>query len=363
MTLSSVDLYRYALPLSSPLSLRGKEVSRREGLLVRLGTDSGTLGWGEAAPLPGFSDETLDETIFYARHLTPQLLGETISSGDRLEAKLEALPLTTSCPASLRFAVESAVVHLLAQAQNGTIATVFGRPRDTVSLNALITNPIEEGEEAAASLRDEGYSAVKMKVGQASVEEEADCVRRLQQVLGGNVALRLDANRAWSLDEAIRFAEILDDVPVAYVEEPLADLDGLDQLAAETSLPLALDETTREVEPSVLKDGPSIEAVVLKPMLLGGIVDTLRWASSAEENDCLPVLSASYESGVGLRMLGALAATFPSTPMGLSTYDRLAADVLSPRLRIEGPTIEVEALLSSTHEMDWFLLTPVEESH
>lgn len=353
MVVSTVTLYRYDLPLTTPLPLGGETHSRRRGLLVRLDAEQGAVGWGDAAPLPGFSAATLDEVVAQARTVAPEWTGTHVpESEDDLNSLLGALPAGTDCPASLQFATESALVELLAAVRTTSPAAVLGTPRASVSLNALITDPENEGSAQAARLREHGYPAVKVKVGRASVEEDVRGLRAIREALGDDIALRADANRAWSLEQAVAFAEATQDLGMAYVEEPLTAPARLPELAARTDLPIALDETTREEDASVLRDGAPVAAVVLKPTLLGGLRAPLRWRHAAQENDVTPVLSAAYESGVGLRMLVALAAAGPDAPAGLSTYDRLAADVVTPRLPLGGPSVDVSSVTDGPVAVD-----------
>ena len=352
MEIATVDLYRYELSLTTPLRLGASTTQHRRGLLVRLETEQGGIGWGDAAPLPGFSAETLSEVVACARDTAPQWAGTEISEPEGgLEDSLSALPMPEESPASLRFATESAVVDLLASVCDTSVASVLGAPRTTVALNALIPST-DDGPAQAAQYREEGYRAVKVKVGQREMAKEADALRAIRNELGERVALRVDANRAWSLDEAVEFAEATRDLQIAYVEEPLADPGQLEDLAQKTDVPIALDETTREVNPKVLRDEMSVAAVVLKPTLLGGIRETRAWSQTAQEHVITPVLSAAYESGIGLRMLVALAAVGPDTPVGLSTYDRLADDVLLPPLRVDGPTIDVKSVVDAPGFVD-----------
>lgn len=359
VTLDAVDLYRYALPLTPPLTLGTSTVRRRTGLLVRLATADGAVGWGEAAPLPGFSTETLSEVVEHARSVRSDWMGVSLPEAADLPRLWRALPQVDDAPASLRFAVESAVVDLRAAADDRSIASVLGGSRSTVALNALIADPLDDGPVQAERLRASGYRAVKVKVGRGAVAAEAECIRAIRRALGDAVALRLDANRAWSMQEAETFAEAVRGVDVAYLEEPLSTPARLDEFAARTGLPVALDETTREEGPEELSERTSVSAVILKPTLLGGLRATLRWMREARRHGITPVLSAAYEAGVGMRMLVALAAAGPDTPVGLSTYDRLAADVLDPRLRMEGPTVEVRAITASGAAVDRVRLDPV----
>lgn len=364
MKISTVDLSRYELPLTAPLQLGASTVAHRRGLLLRIRTEQGTVGWGEAAPLPGFSRESLADVIAHARTVVPAWIGRRCAdAGDARPRSWPTLPPGDDAPPSFRFAMESALVGLYAASRglslpegleafhsDGENAPPFAF-RPTVGLNALISNLLEDGPEQARQFREQGYRAVKVKVGRAPLDREADALRRVRAELGAAIALRVDANRAWSVEEAMAFAEATHDLDVAYVEEPLAVPRRLAELAAQTDLPLALDETTREVGPDVLREGPPVRAVVLKPTLLG-LREAQAWARAATARGSIPVLSGSYESGVGLRMLVALAAVGPNVPVGLSTYDRLAADVLQPRLPMDGPRIDVASVVDPPGSID-----------
>lgn len=344
MTISDVDLYHYRLPLAEPLPVGGRTLTERRGLLLRVTDEGGGEGWGEAAPLPGFSPESLDEATDGAQRLRAALTGLHVPAAE-VDAVLRAVP-TNEGPPSVRFAAESAVVELVAARRGTSVTRVLGGTADTVALNALITTDADF-EAAAEQVRRAGYRAVKLKVGRAAVEADAQRVRQLHAALGDAVALRLDANRRWTLPDAAKFAEILDDVPLAYVEEPLQDPTNLVSLVGKTGLPVALDETTREWTPEEVPEALPVRAVVLKPTLLGGITETRRWAAWARHHNAAPVVSASYESGVGLRMLVALAGALSNGPVGLSTYPRLAADVLRPRLPLDGAAVDVEQVYAS----------------
>ncbi len=348
MILARFDLYRYRLPLTAPLALKGAVLRRREGLLLRLQSDAGAVGWGEASPLPGFSPEGPAEAAQQLLALRPDLLGRELTcdwidpDGAFARAMDERDPA-----ASARFGIELAAWDLLAAAQGKTLPGVLTpQPRATVSLNGLLTGTGATMLDDARRMRAAGYRAVKLKVGRGSVEEEIDRVRALAGVLGPDVALRLDANRAWRREDAVAFAEGLAGLPVAYLEEPLADPAQLADFVAQTGLPVALDESLVGLPAEALADHAYARAVVLKPTLLGGLVPALRMARAATHLGITPVLSAAFETGLGLRGLVALAAALPDVPAGLDTYRRLADDVLTPRLDVAGSTLDVPAMMN-----------------
>ncbi len=325
----TLTLHPYALPLAEPVAWGGVAQTERRGVLVRAETDLGSVGWGDAAPLPGFSRETLQET-------TAAL--ERAARGDASD-----LPSAAQCGLDLALAD--------AEAQDAGRRLAFSPdPAVTLPLAGLVLNG--PGAEARAErLAEAGYRTLKLKVGRESVDADAALIRAARDAVGPAVALRLDANRAWSGADARRFADALGDVALDFIEEPLADPTGLPELWLDTGLPLALDETLQQPGPGSPGGGIDhvrgwVAAVVLKPMLVGGIGAALEISRRAAEVGVRTVISAAFESGVGLRGLVALAAATGGHAAGLDTYRWLARDVLDPRLPLDRPTVDVPGLLA-----------------
>lgn len=343
MKIASVTGYRYRLPLTASLQLGTREVTVREGILVRITVTDGTEGWGDVAPLPGFSTESLaaaQDALYAAAALRGQPVQAALA---RVAEEVHA--------SSVRFGLEQALFDVRAQAAGTTLPHVLCEaPRSVVSLNALVTGSGDAALDEADRLRAAGYRAVKLKVGRQSVADDVALVRRVKDRLGG-VALRLDANRAWSLDEAHAFADGVADVPIEYVEEPLADVAALPDFAAVAGLPVALDETVQEGGSPAAH--PYARAIVIKPTLVGGLVRAQQMARQAVESGATPVVSAAFESGVGLRGLVALSACLgpADVPVGLDTYRWFVADVLHPRLQIDRPQVEVEPMMATERRL------------
>ena len=352
--LADVRLYRYALPLRKPLPLRGVTLRRREGLLIRLTDDDGHEGWGEAAPLPGFSEEGLPEATAQLRRMRPSLLGRPISPDwTDIQGRFVRGLREAGLAASVRFGLEAAAWSLCAALAGKSLAGVMTSELEAVvPLNALLVGSGEGVLEEARRVRAVGYRAVKLKVGRAEVESEIELVQALRGVLGPDVALRLDANRAWTFRQAAAFAKGTAACDLEYVEEPLADVAGLLRLAETSGLPIALDESLVGMPVEGLDAHPYARAVVLKPTLLGGLAHALEMARRATALGLKPVVSSSFESGVGLLALLALAAGTGAAPAGLDTYRALAADVLHPRLPLEAGEVDVAALATSAWRVD-----------
>jgi O-succinylbenzoate synthase len=343
MNLASFDLYRFSLPLRGPLVLGGTTLRRREGVLLRLSGDDGSEGWGESAPLPGFSAESLDQAIVQLRRLAGSLIGREVKDDWTDRNGAFGRELERIAPASsVRFGLELAVWNLRADFSGKSLPELFsGQPRARVPVNGLLSGSWDEVLEEAQRTKKAGYEAVKLKVGARTVAEDARLVRKLVGEPGNTISLRLDANRAWGYEQA---AEFLRGAPrFEYLEEPLADPALLPQLVREFGVPVALDESLVGMEPEALEGHRYARAVVLKPTLLGGISNTLRMAGRALRLGMMPVVSSAYESGVGTAALVALAAGIGDRPVpaGLDTYRALVDDVLDTPLGLPAPSVDV----------------------
>ncbi|CAA9510960.1 MAG: O-succinylbenzoate synthase [uncultured Rubrobacteraceae bacterium] len=358
MRIAGFDLYRYDLALSEPVKLKAATLHRREGALIRLTADDGSVGWGEAAPLAGFSHESLEDTIEQLRAAVPRFLPHKVPVN--VETDDDPFSDLTGLPPSGRFGLEVALLNLKAACRAEALPELLTHsPAGAVYTNGLLSGSVEKVLVGAASMAEEGYRAVKLKVGRRKVSEDAEVVRRVGALLGGGVSLRLDANRAWRFDEALEFAGGISGTQIEYVEEPLAVPGRLAELAWEWGLPVALDESLVGMEVEDLERHAYAGAVVLKPTLLGGVSRVLGLAEAAKALGMTPVLSSSYEGGVGIGALVALAASVGEGPVGLDTYRALAEDVLEAPLPLPAPTVAVRETTEAARKVDVGRLRPV----
>lgn len=329
-------LVPFALPLRAPLRLATGVLTERRGVLLRLGGGDGRVGWGECAPFPGLSPDT----------------SEVAEAS--LQTWIDRRDDTVLTPAA-RAAVDGARLDLDAQRRGVSLARALAPgAAASVPLAALLAGDDAAVVAKASGLRRAGYAAAKLKVGGPAVDADVRRIRAVADALGPDVALRLDANRAWSFDDARRVADALAGIALDYLEEPLADATHLDAFVADTGLRVALDESLTDiVSPDTLARHAYAHAVVLKPLVLGGVVQAFAWGRAAQAAGLVPVVSSAFESGVGTRLAIALAAALGDigapAPAGLDPYSHLAADVLAPRLPLDGPLVDVEAALAGSH--------------
>ncbi len=319
MKIANVTLYKYELPLSRPLAIKGHAINCRRGVIVSITDKNGFVGFGDAAPLPGLHDESLENVI-----------AELVKIKGAKEFTKMSLP-------SVRFAVEGAMLDLAIQNEK----TFNGIERCRLPVNALVSGGREDIITEFLSRCDAGYSTIKVKVGAKDIREDIELVRNLKQ-LGRDVTLRLDANRAWKLDEALEFCTQVGPDKIEYIEEPVTTAKDRAEFIKASPIPLAIDETLCENDISQINLN-GVKAFVLKPSVLDGFEATTELINIAKNNNILPVLSSAFESSIGVRSIALFAAKMGLLDIaaGLDTLKWLGEDVLKEKIRIENGSIDI----------------------
>lgn len=339
-------MWRYTVALQQPLSLQGVVVRQRQGIVVQARTSAGRQGYGEVAPLPGRQTETWAGVVASLHQARARLVGRNVPPAETASATDVAAWVGDWSPA-VQFGLETAILNLLAAERGCSMAQqLHPQPTLDMPLSGLVEGPPAAAVTAAQQLIAAGYETLKLKVGQRSLTQAIELVQQVRTAVGPAVALRLDANRAWTLEEAIHFGRAVAPLSIAYLEEPLARPADLPALHIATGVPLALDETLAEADPTTLPTWPGVVAWVLKPAILGGVARTLSLAQLAQRRGVQPVISDTFHNSIGLWAEAHLAAAWGGRPAaaGLDTVKWLPAhSLLLPfapqqgRLLLPGP--------------------------
>jgi O-succinylbenzoate synthase len=213
--------------------------------------------------------------------------------------------------------------------------------RDRVPVN--VTVPAVDPARAHTLVTASGCRTAKVKVaerGQALADDAAR-VEAVRDALGSGGAIRVDANGAWDVAEAVRALRALGRFGLEYAEQPCATLAELAELRRRTDVPLAADESIRRAEdPLTVRATGSCDIVVLKAQPLGGV----RAALAVAEACGLPVVvSSAVETSVGLAAGVAFAAALPELryACGLATMSLLTGDVTGAPLAAEAGVLPV----------------------
>ena len=333
MRIARAQLTPFALPLRAPLRTALGDVRARRGVLVVLESADGFVGYGEGTAPDGFGAESLDECLDACTRYCEALVTREPRALEALFAELDA---HSARAPTARFAVETALLDLGAQARGVPLADVLaeGRAlRRSVPVNALLreTEPDAAAEEAERALA-RGFTTLKLKVGAGT--PDADCARlvAVRGAVGRDAELRIDANGAWSPELAIAILRDLDSLDLELAEQPVRadDVAGLARVRAAVLVPIAADESVTDFARAArLLEARAADAFVLKPAALGGLRAAAVLAQRARAAGVRVLVTSSVDGVIARAAALALAASLPDPlpACGLATGDLLAADL------------------------------------
>jgi O-succinylbenzoate synthase len=343
------EISAFTLPLRHRLPVGRHLLADRKGLVVLLADENNDRAFGEVSPLPGLNQEDVTEAAQQLVGLRKAVLnGQIHNDRDWLSGGFDQWLGVYHLAPSVRFGFESAVLGLLAASRRKPLCHLMSEnPRDVITVNGLLVGPREAAIENAHRLLDAGYRVFKLKVGRDAPAKDGAMVREIASLLPKDAVLRLDANRAWDIDQAMTFSEALFDRTIDYIEEPVRTFAYLKALLKKRrfKLPLALDESLVEIGPEDLSSLTPLKAIVVKPTLYG-VEKAIRFARSASAVGITPVISSAFESGIGLGFLAHMAAALnvDDIAVGLDTMDWFEEDLLSQPLGIEKGHVRIARL-------------------
>ena len=146
---------------------------------------------------------------------------------------------------------------------------LFEKPLDKVWINGLVMSGQESIRQEAKELVSAGYRTIKAKVGRYDIGTEIKRVFALREAVGDDVAIRLDANKKWTLKQAIEFGKGVAGLGIDYIEEPTRSVDDVEGFYAATSIPVALDESLSLFDSGDMRFPSGVKAIIIKPGVVG----------------------------------------------------------------------------------------------
>ena len=328
-----VEIRRHTAALRTPFQSSRGTVTERELLVLRLEASDGASGLGEAAPLPSYDGVGTDDVL--------QALGDcraVLEQADEMtrEDALAQCIRQAVLPQAVA-AVDMALWDLAGRRTGEPVWRLLGaHAAPSIPVNHTITAIDRAGAaQEAAWARQAGYACVKVKVG---VGDDAGRLAAVRAAAGADMAIRIDANGAWTLPQAQAALDALAPVGIELCEEPVRGTEDVACLSQLTAIPLALDESAGS--PGAL-DSRACTAVCLKIARCGGISGVLRDARRARTAGYQLYLASTLDGPLGLAAaLHAAAAIAPDRPCGLATlglFDRPSAALHPTRGRLAAP--------------------------
>jgi L-Ala-D/L-Glu epimerase / N-acetyl-D-glutamate racemase len=339
MRITAVDAIPYALRFRNPYVTARGRLDRRELVLVRVRTDLGTEGLGEAVPLSLRGGASLSEIVRELREVAaPGLVGLDLEGDPRPTDR----PITDEIAPQARSAIEIARLDLVAKQLGVPLWRLLGAGQaEPVVCNAtLVAGPPRAVAADAERWLERGFRTFKLKVG---VPGDVGQVEAVREATGPEARIRVDANGVWSPQEAVLRLTAMERQRIELAEQPAADLEGLAAVRSQTAVPIAADESvaapadaTRAVELD------ACQLVTVKLAKVGGvgpartIAATLpTYLSSALDG---PVgIAAAAHAAQAIRHQGGLA----PLASGLATQVLFADTIASAECELRGDLLHL----------------------
>ncbi|QKJ63850.1 o-succinylbenzoate synthase [Flavobacterium sp. M31R6] len=337
--------HKYILNFKRPSGTSRGVMTEKETWFIVL-EQNGKKGIGECGILRGLS---IDDRPDYEEKLKWTCVNIHLGKDKLWDALLE-FP-------SIQFGVEMAFLSLASETPFLLFPSSFTNGAKSIEINGLVWM----GEEAFMKQQIEeklvnGFRCIKLKIGAIDFDKELQLLRFIRQhFTAEQVEIRVDANGAFALNDALFKLSQLSEFKLHSIEQPIQknNTDSMAELCKTTPFPIALDEeligvfTAVKKEELLLKIKP--QYIILKPSFVGGFQGTQEWISLAEKHNIGWWITSALESNIGLNAIAQWTFTLNnSMPQGLGTGALYTNNFDCPLLVSEGQ-------LWYSSELDWNL--------
>lgn len=339
-----MEVYGVAVPLVGDGFKNAYTTKKvQKSAVVRLTSDDGAVGLGNIDPSPGYSVESIEQSLLALREkLTPAVLEQDAGNPHRLMRVMnDVLPGYLDAKA----AVEMACIDMTSRRLGIPVHQYLGGAVvDELRFNAWIG--IVTPDEAAAEARkwfDRGFRSAKIKVG-GGIQADRERVRAVREAVGPTMALRADANAGYSVEDAIALGRLLEPFDMQLLEQPVADDDlaGMARVRQAIGIPVMADESITDHASLIdVIRADCADIVKLKVMKQGGFLKCRRMLETATAAGLRVVIGHGFGLGVNTVAEIMLAATSDNVLEGLECVGPLKTgdDIVTSKLDLSSGRI------------------------
>jgi len=303
-----VNWLKYILKFKFKVGTSRGILTDKTSYFVLIRSKHNKIGIGECSPLKGLSIDDRPDFEEYLTQVCTEMVHQTEPTLDNLRSFINQF-ISTDWP-SIKMGFETAWRDFILKGDRVIFKNKF-LTGDKIPINGLIWMGDRQFMREQIKKRiKEGYSCLKMKIGAIDFQTELDLLKFIRDFSKDQqVTIRVDANGAFSPDEAYRNLEKLAQLNIHSIEQPLkpGQWNHMGKLCKEANIPIALDEELigihGHIEKKQLLESLKPQFIVLKPSLLGGFFETSEWIVLAEERKIGWWITSALESNIGLNAI------------------------------------------------------------
>lgn len=282
MKIERVEIAANKMMLRKPFKIALGVITEVSNLTIKVITDTGDFGIGEATPEPLVTGETLEGCEAALKLLADALTGEDPRQLSRIHSIMNQCMKGNG---SAKAALDMACYDLLGKSTGLPLYQLLGGQDNQVETDMTISiDTPEVMAENAQLFVEQGFTALKIKVG-LDEKDDIERVKQIRAAVGPAIELRIDANQGWRAKQAIKMIEQLQKYDIAFFEQPTpaSDIDGLAFIRTQVNQQIMADEAAfvpQDALSLIKKD--AVDAVNIKLMKCGGIYPALQINSICE---------------------------------------------------------------------------------
>jgi L-alanine-DL-glutamate epimerase-like enolase superfamily enzyme len=300
LKITDVEIFLFDIPLTSPFRIAIGEMKAANDLLVRVHTDQGITGLGEACPFPPITGETQATNAAAARSIRDMITGKDPLAIDDLLRLIG--PLVHSNPSAVA-AFDMALFDILGKVAGLPVFRLLGGAKNIFETDVTVSLDTQEKmRDEAKGYADQGYKNLKVKVG---LDPDVDYahLEAIRAAIGPAIRLRIDANQGWSVPQAIYALRKMAPLGVEFCEQPVlaSDTAGLHAVRAESPVAIMADEAVFGPADAVkLVRAEACDTFNIKLMKAGGMLNGIRIAHVADAANMRCMVGCMLETRLGL---------------------------------------------------------------
>ena len=313
MKITAVEIYSLKIRFKKPLKVSIGVTEGADNVVIKIITDSGLNGWGEASPCPYITGDSQATNLATAKQLA-----KLVQNKDPLaiEARMAEINRFTVGESSIRSAFDMALYDIAAKAANMPLYQFLGGELREIRTDLTIgqQDTVEQTCEQARAILAAGFDAIKMKVGRPGLAD-VEHVAAVRKLAGPDIAIKVDSNQGWDYPTAVANIQAMKPLNLQYSEQPLAvwDYENLARLRDKVELPICADESvfTDKDALKLVKQGAA-DYLNIKLGKSGGIHTGIKINAIAEAAGLKCMIGCFGESRLALSAAAHLAMARPN---------------------------------------------------
>ncbi len=300
MKVKEIEIFHYDLPLIEPFTISIGTMYAANDVLVRIHTDSGIVGLGEACPFTPITGDTQETSIAAARDIRTLVLGKDPLAIESIIKDFGAFVHTSPNTVA---AFDMALYDILGKVASLPVYKLLGGDRP--SFETDITVGLDTTEKMIGWAKEHasrGYKTIKIKVG-TNPDVDVERLQAIREGIGPKVNIRIDANQGWTVPQAIYALKRMEPFRIQFVEQPVVrtDLAGMKRVREESPIPVMADESLFLPADAIqLIRADACDYFNIKLTKSGGMLNAIKIAHIAEAANIRCMMGCMLDSRLAL---------------------------------------------------------------